>query len=58
MNHTLVDSRTLRFFSFTVLYIAQGFPFGLVTIALPAYLAEKGVSGGEIGAFIGVAMLP
>jgi MFS transporter, PAT family, beta-lactamase induction signal transducer AmpG len=41
-----------------VLYIAQGFPFGLVTVALPAYLAEKGVSGGEIGAFIGVAMLP
>jgi MFS transporter, PAT family, beta-lactamase induction signal transducer AmpG len=58
LNRTLVESRALRFFSFTVLYIAQGFPFGLVTVALPAYLAEKGVSGGEIGAFIGVAMLP
>ncbi len=58
MNLTLIESRALRFFSFTVLYIAQGFPFGLVTVALPAYLAEKGVSGGQIGAFIGVAMLP
>lgn len=58
MNLTLVDSRALRFFSFTVLYVAQGFPFGLVTVALPAYLAERGASGGEIGAFIGVAMLP
>jgi MFS transporter, PAT family, beta-lactamase induction signal transducer AmpG len=58
MNRTLVESRALRFFAFTVLYVAQGFPFGLVTVALPAYLAEKGVSGGQIGAFIGVAMLP
>jgi PAT family beta-lactamase induction signal transducer AmpG len=55
---TLADSRALRFFTFTVLYVAQGFPFGLVTVALPAYLAERGVPGGEIGAFIGVAMLP
>jgi PAT family beta-lactamase induction signal transducer AmpG len=58
LKQTLVDSRALRFFAFTVLYIAQGFPFGLVTDAVPAYLAERGVSGGEIGALIGVAMLP
>jgi PAT family beta-lactamase induction signal transducer AmpG len=58
MSLTLTESRTLRFFSFTVFYIAQGLPFGLVTIALPAYLAEQGVSGGVIGGFIGFAMLP
>jgi PAT family beta-lactamase induction signal transducer AmpG len=58
MRLILTESRTLRFFSFTVFYVAQGLPFGLVTIALPAYLAEQGVSGGVIGSFIGVAMLP
>lgn len=54
----LTKNRTLRFLSFTVFYIAQGLPFGLVTIALPAYLAEQGVSAGVIGSFIGIAMLP
>jgi MFS transporter, PAT family, beta-lactamase induction signal transducer AmpG len=58
MRLILTESRWLRFFSFTVFYVAQGFPFGLVTIALPAYLAEQGVSAGAIGSFIGVAMLP
>jgi PAT family beta-lactamase induction signal transducer AmpG len=58
MSLILAESRPLRFFSFTVFYIAQGLPFGLVTIALPAYLAEQGVSGGVIGGFIGLAMLP
>jgi PAT family beta-lactamase induction signal transducer AmpG len=58
MQLILAESRVLRFASFTVLYVAQGLPFGLVTVALPAYLAEQGVSGGAIGAFIGVAMLP
>ncbi len=58
MRLILTESRWLRFFSFTVFYVAQGFPFGLVTIALPAYLAEQGVSAGVIGGFIGVAMLP
>ena len=58
MSLILADSRPLRFFSFTVFYIAQGLPFGLVTVALPAYLAEQGVSGGVVGGFIGLAMLP
>ncbi len=58
MRLILAESRPLRFFSFTVFYIAQGLPFGLVTVALPAYLAEQGVSAGAIGSFIGVASLP
>jgi PAT family beta-lactamase induction signal transducer AmpG len=58
MNLILADSRALRFGSFTVFYIAQGLPFGLVNIALPAYLAAQGVSAGAIGAFIGIASLP
>jgi len=58
MRLILTESRPLRLFSFTVLYIAQGLPFGLVSYALPAYLAEQGVSAGAIGSFIGIASLP
>ena len=58
MRLILTGSRPLRFFSFTVFYVAQGLPFGLVTVALPAYLAEQGVSAGAIGSFIGFASLP
>lgn len=58
MKLILAESRSLRFFSFTVFYVAQGLPFGLVSYALPAYLAEQGVSAGAIGTFIGVSSLP
>jgi PAT family beta-lactamase induction signal transducer AmpG len=58
MRLILADSRALRFFSFTVFYVAQGLPFGLVNIALPAYLAAQGVSAGAIGSFFGIALLP
>ena len=58
MNLILTESRKLRFFTFTMLYLAQGFPFGLVNTALPAYLAENGASGVAIGSFIGIANLP
>jgi len=58
MNLILTESRKLRFFTFTMLYLAQGFPFGLVNTALPAYLAEQGESALAVGAFIGIANLP
>jgi PAT family beta-lactamase induction signal transducer AmpG len=58
MRLILADSRALRFFSFTVFYVAQGLPFGLVNIAMPAYLAAQGVSAGAVGSFIGIASLP
>ncbi len=58
MKLTLSESRYLRYFSFTILYVAQGFPFGLVTVALPAFLLERGTSPAAVGGFVGVAMLP
>jgi PAT family beta-lactamase induction signal transducer AmpG len=58
MNLILSQSRYLRYFSFTILYVAQGFPFGLVTVALPAFLLERGASPAAVGAFVGGAMLP
>lgn len=54
----LSESRKLRFFTFTMLYLAQGFPFGLVNTALPAYLAETGQSPAAIASFIAIANLP
>ena len=58
MKLALTESRRLRLFSFTILYFAQGFPFGLVNTALPAYLAELGESPAAIASFIAFANLP
>ena len=58
MSLYLSESRYLRYFSFTILYVAQGFPFGLVTVALPAFLLEQGTSPAAVGGFVGGAMLP
>ena len=40
----LTETRWLRLASFTAFYFAQGVPIGLLTIALPAWLAEQGSS--------------
>lgn len=58
MTLILTESRLLRFVSFTIFYVAQGLPFGLVSYALPAYLAEQGESPAAIASFIAVASLP
>ncbi len=54
----LAQSRWLRFFAFAVLYVAQGIPIGLFTIALPAWLAELGAGAAEVGTLIAVTGLP
>lgn len=54
----LSESLVLRFGAFTALYAAQGFPYGLLSVALPAYMAERGVSPAAIGSFIGITLLP
>ena len=54
----LAENRRWRFVVFFMLYVAQGIPFGLLIIALPAYMAQRGVSALEISAYLGVVMLP
>jgi PAT family beta-lactamase induction signal transducer AmpG len=54
----LTEHRRWRFVVFFMLYVAQGIPFGLLVIALPAYMAQRGVSALEISAYLGVVMLP
>ena len=55
---SLDTSRRLRMFAFTSFYVAQGIPLGLVTVALPAWLASNGADAGAVGNFLAVATLP
>ncbi|MDX2221285.1 MAG: MFS transporter [Rhodospirillaceae bacterium] len=48
----------MRFAAFGAMYAAQGVPEGLLYIAVPAWLAERGVSAAAIGAYIGVILVP
>lgn len=54
----LSEHLVLRFFAFTALYAAQGFPWGLLSVAIPAYMAAQGVSPSAIGSFMGITILP
>lgn len=40
------------------MYLAQGLPFGFVTVALAAHLATDGATTGEIGRVVAMAVLP
>lgn len=57
MKLILAESRGLRFLSFFVLYLAQGFPFGMVNTAIPGFLAERGATPADLGYFA-LAALP
>lgn len=54
----LSESRRLRLWGFFLMYFSQGVPFGLVQVAIPAWLAANGASAGQVGFFIATAMLP
>ncbi len=58
MPPTLSDNRLLRLVALCGLYVAQGIPFGFVTIVLVAYLAERGATSTEIGSVIAMTSLP
>lgn len=55
---SLASSRQVRFFAFTSFYVAQGLPIGLISIAVPAWLAAAGASAADIAGFIAVSSLP
>ena len=58
MKTTLGESRYLRFGSFALFYVAQGLPIGLISIALPAWLAGEGATAADIAIFVSIASLP
>ena len=48
----------MRFSALTTLYFAQGVPIGLLSVAIPAWLAEREASVATIAGFTGVVTLP
>jgi PAT family beta-lactamase induction signal transducer AmpG len=60
MSSTLYLSRSpaIRYASGASLYFAQGIPKGLLSVAMPAWLASEGVSTGAIASFLAVIVLP
>ncbi|MCZ6887569.1 MAG: MFS transporter [Gammaproteobacteria bacterium] len=54
----LSESRRLRLAVFTSFYVAQGIPIGLLTIAIPAWLATEGMSIGEIAGYQAIVSIP
>ncbi len=54
----LATSSGTRYATGAMMYFAQGVPAGLLHIALPAWLASRGVSPGEIASYLAVVTLP
>jgi PAT family beta-lactamase induction signal transducer AmpG len=54
----LEKSPRIRFATGAMMYFAQGIPAGLLSIAIPAWLASKGVSAGDIGSYLAIIVLP
>jgi PAT family beta-lactamase induction signal transducer AmpG len=54
----LSESSFLRYITFSILYVAQGIPYGLLWYAIPAWLAMNDKTPGEIGGYIAVLGIP
>jgi PAT family beta-lactamase induction signal transducer AmpG len=58
MHFILSDSPKTRYAVGATMYFAQGIPAGLLSIAIPAWLASQGVGAGAIGSYLAVIVLP
>ncbi|HEY5647704.1 MAG TPA: MFS transporter [Pseudomonadales bacterium] len=54
----LADSRRLRLSAFTLFYLAQGIPLGLLDLAMPAWLAAEGYTAVQVGTYVATIGLP
>ena len=54
----LSEHSLLRYGALTLLYAAQGFPYGLLSVAVPAYMAQQGLSPAQIGSYMAIILLP
>jgi PAT family beta-lactamase induction signal transducer AmpG len=54
----LTDSPRIRYATGAMMYFAQGIPYGLLSITIPAWLASQGVSAADIGSYLAVIILP
>ncbi|MFT5520241.1 MAG: PAT family beta-lactamase induction signal transducer AmpG, partial [Enterobacterales bacterium] len=55
---TLIDSPRVRYITGAMMYFAQGIPAGLLSIAIPTWMASQGVSAADIGSYLAVIILP
>jgi PAT family beta-lactamase induction signal transducer AmpG len=55
---TLATRPLLRLFTLCILYVAQGIPYGFVTVTFAAYMAEQGLSVAAIGTLTAMSVLP
>ena len=58
LNLILADSPRVRYVTGAMMYFAQGIPAGLLSIAIPAWLAVQGMSAGDIASYLAVIVLP
>ena len=58
INWVLAESSRMRYAAGASMYFAQGIPYGLMNIAVPAWLASQGVGAGQIASFLAVIILP
>ena len=54
----LSERRELRLFSLCILYVAQGLPWGFVTVTLAGYLSQRGLGKSELAALLAMTTLP
>ncbi|MFT7289421.1 MAG: PAT family beta-lactamase induction signal transducer AmpG, partial [Halieaceae bacterium] len=54
----LADSARVRYATGALMYFAQGIPYGLLAISIPAWLATEGASAGDIGTYLALITLP
>ena len=54
----LTDSPRIRYATGAMMYFAQGIPYGLLSITIPAWLASQGASAADIGSYLAVIILP
>ena len=54
----LAGSARTRYVTGSMMYFAQGVPYGLMNIAIPAWLASQGIGAGQIASFLAVIALP
>ncbi len=54
----LSEKKGLRYFTFIVMYLAQGIPEGMTLFGIPAWMAMNGKSATEIGGYVALVMIP
>lgn len=54
----LADSSILRYITFSILYVAQGIPYGLLWYAVPAWMAMNAKTPWEISSYVAALGLP